>query len=987
MNQLFQTVRSRCSRANWSRGAQLARGGAVVVQSSDNGEIALSVAQKGSLAVNVTLYPEQRDWECSCDSTEEVCQHAAAAVIAVRALKRAGVGAEAQGQARPGHVGYRFERQDGRLTMRRTIVLGKHEAPFTTTLAEVIQGKHNGPPVHASETDRKAELAMGSYTGGAIPLSLMPRLLDALSDAADIRYNGRPVRIGKPVSGLCVRVEECGLGFRLRLDQDPAVNEVFQNGALRRGIKLRAVIPHGLGERRFMELRAGKIYEESEIGTLVGEVLPKLQLQIPVVVDTPKLPKVETVKPRLQLTSEREPGDKLTLLAVIVYGDPPRARVDGDRLTLLSGREVPVRDIEAELPLKRMADGLGLELGFRRTFTGVQAIAVARRMTEITDTRVFIQGEGHKEFYESDPLTPKLELKDNGDFDLWFEPVGISQKHGSDDPRRADPYAVLRAWEQGNPLVPLLGGGFSRLPDDWLSKFGHRVRDLLAAREAMADSNDGKAAKALMPDLAALAESLEMPPPAEFKKLRTLLDSFEGIPSAKLPAGVKATLRDYQKRGYDWLTFLRDTEMGALLADDMGLGKTLQTLCALKGRTLVVAPTSVLHNWATEISRFRPSLKVNLYHGPNRALEKRADVTLTTYAILRLDQELLAAEAWDTVVVDEAQAIKNPTSQVAKAAFGLNAKFRVALTGTPVENRLEDLWSQFHFINRGLLGGRQDFNDRYVKPIAAGDPEAAARLRQRIRPFVLRRMKSEVAKELPPRTEVVLRCELSDTERQVYDAVRAATRADVLKKLSGDANATLAVLEALLRLRQAACHPALLPGQKRFESESSSKLDLLIELLEEALAEGHKALVFSQWTSLLDLVGQQFDKHKIGFTRLDGSTKDRKAVVDEFQDPAGPKVILISLKAGGTGLNLTAADHVVLLDPWWNPAVEDQAADRAHRIGQTRPVIVHRLVAEDTVEDRILKLQESKRGLAAAALGDAAAASSVTRDELLALLE
>ncbi len=988
MNQLFQTVRSRTSRANWSRGAQLARGGAVVVSSSDNGTVALSVAQKGQLACNVTLYPEQRDWECSCDSTEDVCQHVAAAVIAIRALKRAGVG-EAQGQARPGHLGYRFERVDGRLALRRTIVLGRHEAPLTVTLAEALLGKHNGPPLHADEVDKKIEMTMGSYNGGPIPLSLMPRLLDALSDAGDIRYNGRPVRVGKPASGLCVRVEECGLGFRLRLDQDPAVNEVFQNGALRRGIKLRAVVPHGLGERRFMELRAGKIYEESEIGTLVGEVLPKLQLQLPVIVDTPKLPKVEQVKPRLQITTERD-GEKLTLLAVIVYGDPPRARVDGDRLTLLSGREVPVRDMEAELPLKRMADGLGLELGFRRTFAGIQALAVARRVAEITDARVFITGDAYKEFYETDPLTPRLDIKVDGDFDLWFEPVGISgTRKELDDPKRADPYAVLRAWEQGNPLVPLLGGGFSRLPEDWLHKFGHRVRDLLAAREAMAESPDAaKAAKYLLPDLAAVAEALEMPPPAEFKKLRTLVDSFEGIPSAKLPAGVKATLRDYQKRGYDWLTFLRDAEMGALLADDMGLGKTLQTLCALSGRTLVVAPTSVLHNWESEITRFRPNLKTNLYHGPNRKLDKKSDVTLTTYAILRLDQELLAAEEWDTVVVDEAQAIKNPTSQVAKAAYGLNAKFRVALTGTPVENRLEDLWSQFHFLNRGLLGGRQDFNDRYVKPIAAGDPDAAGRLRQRVRPFVLRRLKSEVAKELPPRTEVVLRCELTDAERQVYDAVRAATREDVLRKLSADANDTLAVLEALLRLRQAACHPALLPGQKRFKNESSSKLDLLKELLDEALAEDHKALVFSQWTSLLDLVAQEFDKQQLAYTRLDGRTKDRKKVVTEFQDPAGPKVMLVSLKAGGTGLNLTAADHVVLLDPWWNPAVEDQAADRAHRIGQTRPVIVHRLVAEDTVEDRILKLQEGKRQLAEAALGTGnAAAQGVSREELMALLE
>jgi SNF2 family DNA or RNA helicase len=290
-----------------------------------------------------------------------------------------------------------------------------------------------------------------------------------------------------------------------------------------------------------------------------------------------------------------------------------------------------------------------------------------------------------------------------------------------------------------------------------------------------------------------------------------------------------------------------------------------------------------------------------------------------------------------------------------------------------------------------LLGGRSEFSDRYVKAISVGDDDAAKRLRRRIRPFVLRRLKSEVAKELPPRTDVVLRCELDAAERRAYDAVRAATQEQVVERLASGAS-VMQVLEALLRLRQAACHPALLPGgrlrmQQEGGAKSSSKLTLLLETLEEVLDEGHKALVFSQWTSLLDLVQPLLVERKIAFTRLDGSTRDRQAVVEAFQDPAGPPVMLISLKAGGTGLNLTAADNVFLLDPWWNPAVEDQAADRAHRIGQDRPVIVHRLIASETVEDRILVLQERKRQLAEAAVGQAGGAHAITRDELLALLE
>jgi SNF2 family DNA or RNA helicase len=442
-------------------------------------------------------------------------------------------------------------------------------------------------------------------------------------------------------------------------------------------------------------------------------------------------------------------------------------------------------------------------------------------------------------------------------------------------------------------------------------------------------------------------------------------------------------LRGYQQDGVDWLSFLRDAELGAVLADDMGLGKTLQTIAVLRGRTLVVCPKSVLHNWAAELARFRPSLRVALFHGPSRALDPRADVTLTTYAVLRLDTGALAAEAWDTVVLDEAQAIKNESSQSARAAFELQGRFRVALSGTPVENRLEELWSVMHFANPGLLGGRSDFQERFTAPIAVGDAGAAKRLRAKIRPFVLRRMKRDVLPELPPRMEQVLHVELDEGERAIYDAVRVATKKEVADRLD-QGGGVLAALEALLRLRQASCHAALVPGQK---AETSSKVEAVVDALSDAAADGHKALVFSQWTSLLDLVEPHLREAGIAFTRLDGATRDRAAVVGEFQAEAGPPVMLVSLKAGGTGLNLTAADHVFLLDPWWNPAVEDQAADRAHRIGQERPVMVYRMVAKDTVEERILALQEKKRAIADVALGEASQAGGITREELLGLLE
>jgi SNF2 family DNA or RNA helicase len=568
-------------------------------------------------------------------------------------------------------------------------------------------------------------------------------------------------------------------------------------------------------------------------------------------------------------------------------------------------------------------------------------------------------------------------------FDFTFTVVGeteAEQRALGPGPHSVDAATVIRAWEDGLGLVPLQGGGFAPLPQAWLDQHGGVLARLLEAR-----ASDGRLANHALLALGSLCDDLDQPPPAGLDRLAPLAESFERLPEATLPADLRATLRPYQKIAVNWLAFLRSVGLGGILADDMGLGKTIEAMCLFEKKCLVVAPTSVLPNWQAELARFRPSLRVSVYHGPTRKLDD-ADVTLTTYAILRLDSAELAARHFDLVVLDEAQAIKNPDSQVARAAYGLSAEFRIAMTGTPVENRLDELWSLMHFANRGLLGGRREFDAEFARPVADGFAGAAANLRQRIRPFVMRRRKVEVAPELPPRTEATLKVVLDERERAVYDAVRAATQAELVASMSGSDEKGFSVmkaLEALLRLRQAACHRGLLPGQK---ADTSGKVEALLESLETAAADGHKALVFSQWTSLLDLIEPALNNAGIPYTRLDGSTRDRGEVVEKFQSEDGPPVMLISLKAGGTGLNLTAADHVFLCDPWWNPAVEDQAADRAHRIGQDRPVTIYRLIAVDTVEERILDLQEKKRALGEAALGDGGAAASLTREDLMALL-
>jgi superfamily II DNA or RNA helicase len=966
MDKLFESVRSVCSPQIWSRAVQLARGGTIDGRMTGEGEMELRIVTPGGMASpTVVLAPEADYWSCECDSAEEVCIHVAAAVIAVRrSLKESGQIEGLKGPAAT--IAYRLSRMEGALHLQRFTSREGELRPLETRVTSLKKRDASGD-VAVSQADIAVDLALGSALGGEIPQALMPRLLAALAECPDLQLDGQPVTVGEPGPMFHVCVEDHGEGFRLFAEQDTELQEVFSNGAVLREDVLRPVGECDLSSRDIEELRKGRTFDFGQTADLVGRVIPALRERITVEVRSRVLPSASPQQPRLAFSVHHD-GECLEILPTLVYGDPPSARVDGGRLHYLRG-PLPLRDEKQErLLVEELGRALELELGKPRRFAGVQAVEMAERVRSCADA--VVQGDGLENCFVAAPLQARLSVRGD-DFELDF----IS--HADGVTRRAEPQAVLRAWQNGERLAPLLEGGWAPLPQTILERCGQLMADLLSAREQAGALSACSAA-----DLARLCEAMEHPPPPGFERLRLIAESFASIPPADLPADLEATLRGYQIQGVNWLSFLSGADLGALLADDMGLGKTIQALCAVGSPCLVVAPASVLFNWSREIERFRPALGQNLYHGPARALDPQADITLTTYAVLRLDEAILTARQWDTVILDEAQNIKNADSQVAGAAFALQARFRIALTGTPVENRLDELWSQFHFLNRGLLGGRRQFQDRYARPIADGDSDAARTLRERIGPFVLRRLKREVAAELPPRTEVVLRCTLDARERALYDAIHAATRKEVVEKLQAGGS-VLAALEALLRLRQACCHPALIPGQT---AESSSKLELLLDTLDKVLAGGHKALVFSQWTSLLDLIEPLVRAEKMAFTRLDGSTRNRDQVVDSFQDDSGPPIMLVSLKAGGTGLNLTAADTVFLLDPWWNPAVEEQAAHRTHRIGQHRPVLVQRLIAEDTVEQRILALQESKRDLARIAVDEGQKAAGLTREDLLALL-
>jgi superfamily II DNA or RNA helicase len=465
-------------------------------------------------------------------------------------------------------------------------------------------------------------------------------------------------------------------------------------------------------------------------------------------------------------------------------------------------------------------------------------------------------------------------------------------------------------------------------------------------------------------------------------------------------------LRPYQKHGVGWLYFLRENKFGGILADEMGLGKTLQTLAFLRsvrsqrgpGATalpmLIVCPTTLVFNWLAEAKKFTPTLKIMALHGPDRharfAEIPGCDLVVTSYALIRRDAERYRACEFDTVVLDEAQHIKNRQTQNAQAVKAIRARQRLVLTGTPMENSVLDLWSIFDFLMPGYLGTAKDFHERYELPIAKEkNAEAQARLARRLRPFMLRRLKKEVAADLPEKLELVSFCELTADQRGVYQQVIEASRKEVLAAVGeqGLAKSRMLVLTALLRLRQTCCDLRLLKPEGVNPATASGKLDLFSELLEEVIDGGHRVLVFSQFVGMLTLLKERLAEEGIEYCYLDGSTANRGAVVDKFQKNAAIPVFLISLKAGGVGLNLTGADTVIHFDPWWNPAVEDQATDRAHRIGQTKVVTSYKLITRDTVEEKILTLQNRKREIIQATIGgEAEFAETLSWEEIQDLL-
>jgi superfamily II DNA or RNA helicase len=514
-------------------------------------------------------------------------------------------------------------------------------------------------------------------------------------------------------------------------------------------------------------------------------------------------------------------------------------------------------------------------------------------------------------------------------------------------------------------------GEVAIIPDKWFTQYG----SLFSLAEAEQTLKLKKHHIGLINDLAedSLANvTLE-------RKLQRLSD-FEDIADTQMPVHFKGSLRDYQKAGYNWFSFLREYNFGGCLADDMGLGKTIQTLAMLQKvkeddqllgiqtTSLIIMPTSLIYNWLTEAKKFTPKLKILAHTGTNRNKDianfANYDIIITTYGVTRVDVDELKNFYFNYIILDESQNIKNPASKSFKAVRSLKSKHKLILSGTPVENSVSDLWSQLTFLNPGLLGTQAFFDEEYVQAIEKKkDEEKARKLQSIIKPFVLRRTKEQVAAELPPKTEQVIYCDMSEDQAAYYEKTKSAYRNDLLQSMDDGtfAQKQVQLLQGLTALRQLANHPVMIDGEY---ISDSGKFENVIHTLDNVLKGGHKVLVFSQFVKHLDIFKKHFEAENIPFAYLDGSTRNRGEIVSEFQQNTDLKVFLISIKAGGVGLNLTQADYVFILDPWWNPAVEQQAIDRTHRIGQDKKVFIYKFIAKDTVEEKILALQNRKKSLA-----------------------
>lgn len=850
----------------------------------------------------------------------------------------------------------------------------------------------------ASPADRKVfELAKSAAEkpSSQLPknwLQLNPEWLDqvlkALSNAPYVYWEKGQERVVFDTTPLLPRIIAVEEGDRLKLSGEwvmvdgkrywPVTPRILAgpNPWLLDSGVLRPVygVVDGAALALFME--EGAYVNPSEIPAFLGSAVPMLQARGALVkVEAGFAPDAGSgeapVVPVLYLSEE---GGNLEASLRFKYAGYEVASENPDPVLLIEtpGRKIRIqRDLDQEFEAVRELRSLGFSPVLMGSFelSGERALAFMHTELPRLAARWEVYGADTLKRHRVRQTAMTLNVRvsaDNDWFDLWAD-----VKAGPDE---VELERVLKALKKGSKFVRLGDGSHAVMPEVWAERLGELLDD---AGLTKGSARLERYLAGSVNELLKTADKVKIEQPMKWKKLSGVLTDNPTLPNEKPPKALSATLRPYQLTGYRWLIHLDNMGLGGVLADDMGLGKTIQALALLlrqkekkvPGPSLVVSPTSVVHNWEQEAARHAPGLKTLRYQGGERGrfLQefKNSDVVLTSYSILRRDIDELKLVDWNYVILDEAQAIKNAATQTARAAHSLTARRRLALTGTLLENHLGELWSHFNFLMPRLLGGQSSFVRKFERPIMKGDEEARDLLRARIRPFILRRMKSEVAPELPPKVENVLWSEFGPEQAKLYQTLLAAGRERVLRAVDegGVAAARGSILDVLLRLRQVCCHPRVLPGNLG-QGVSSAKFDQFCEFVSEVIEEGNRVLVYSQFVQVLKIIKDWFEKSGISHLYMDGRSRDREETVRRFQEDSTIPAFLVSLKAGGTGLNLTGADYVILYDPWWNPAVETQAADRAHRIGREGTVFFYRMVAKGSVEEKIRKLQEKKQAIA-----------------------
>ncbi|MBP9706031.1 MAG: DEAD/DEAH box helicase [Oligoflexales bacterium] len=992
-NDFYTGLQEECPPAIWSLGVQLNRSKLVVWDQYKDGDYFFKIAQAdASVSAAVTLNPETGDWYCDLPLCEKryknhPCPHVVAALLFLKTqnyqVPRGKSIANSLAQ-----INYRFSvNAANQLCLTRFLIQeGQSEFIISSTISSYQSGRLAAPKFLADRIDTNVDQLIFGLVASEINHKIWRKIFELLAEKTDLFFNEKKVFLVQNIPTYTGKVEKIDTTYKLTIERNPQIVSLFENGAalLLDGSLASIRLPDfNLFDKKY--LLEASLFSQKEVAFLFGELLPKIEKSgIAISQNLQRQVSIEQVEVYLAAEVQKD-SEHMQLVLRIYYGDPPLARWENDQLRTESPDNIPLRNPLAEKQLLQKIENLQFEINKIYKFSPPEAIAV---LGKLKAAGVYLKGAAADYFWAGE-LSPYLEDRENGKtLELKFlleakHSLASVAAHSDVDKQRYDIAEIFQAWRSGKNYVPLFKGGFARIPEKWLESYSEIFSDLKSGENKLDLEKISSSKKLLLTDW--YLKEGKLLPRSLVASANLLLNTPIEISDYEKP-NLSVELRAYQLYGFAWLSRHREIGSGALLADDMGLGKTLQAISAIKGNTLIVAPRSLLFNWQSEIQRFRPELRVALYHGKNRQLFEDKNVVVTSYATLRLDLEKFVEKKWDLIILDEAQVIKNPQSLTSQSIFELAADSRFALTGTPIENNLEELWSLFRFLNPGLLGSLKEFQKNYLQDSgsdfsANSGTSAFEDLKKKIRPFILRRLKREVLSELPEKTELTLYIELSDQEKQIYDSLLQQDVSELKRRLA-EGKGMIEALELILRLRQAACHPALLPGHKGFIG--SSKVDALIARLLSMVANEQKGLVFSQWTGLLDLIGEELTQRGMNYLRLDGQTKNRAELVEQFQNKTDAKIFLISLKAGGLGLNLTAAEHVFIFDPWWNPAVEDQAGDRAHRLGQTQKVMVHRLVARGTIEEGILQLQESKRQLMSEILGDEEDSGQQTQSHLTA---